>query len=397
MNLLISILQAAHCRSTHQFFVIDALPLVTSPRAARFASVLLKHHEAYLIGSKDPDRTFRDFRNHVLHVGDNLWGGATKQAEKWYQVLVDEINAQNWHEAAYAAGVLSHYFTDPLMPLHTAQSDKESIVHRPMEWSVTKSYQKIRAQWHAQQNPQRFVLPQSERWLTDSIVRGATVAHSHYDELIDRYDLAAGCRKPTAGLDARSVELFSNLFGMAITGWAEVLQRAAEESTAAIPEMPNRLSTVVAALKMPSAWITKRIESREERAAVQAIFDEFDATGTVQANLPSEVVVVQQERQLDRVNSAGSSPSDRHAVKQARREVAHGKSNQGAIFSRGQAAFNRRSISAVCYQTTCKRATGQPTPEPHGQSFVDRRLGRCSFDRAENRQTFCENRHLHRR
>ena len=33
MSLLIKILQAAHCRSTHQFFVLDALPLIENTSA----------------------------------------------------------------------------------------------------------------------------------------------------------------------------------------------------------------------------------------------------------------------------------------------------------------------------------------------------------------------------
>jgi predicted flap endonuclease-1-like 5' DNA nuclease len=317
MNLLIKILQAAHCRSTHQFFVMDALPLVTSPRAQRLSSVLLKHHEAYLIGSKDPDKTFRDFRNHVLHIGDNNWGGATKSVEKWYGILLREIDAQNWQEAAYAAGVLSHYFTDPLMPLHTGQSDKESIVHRPLEWSVTKSYQRIRASWQSNPNAKRFVLPQGDKWITQSVIRGATVAHSYYDELIDRYDLAAGCKNPPAGLDRRSIDILSNLFGMAITGWAQILQRAADESRAAIPHMPLKMATVVATLKMPSAWVTRRIESKEEKAAVQAIFDEFVTTGTVSENLPSEVATVKHEREIDRIEETRQANSKPPVAKQS--------------------------------------------------------------------------------
>ncbi len=304
MNLLIKILQAAHCRSTHQYFVTDALPLVTSPRAARFASVLLKNHHAYLIGAKDPDKTFRDFRNHVLHVGDNHWGGAPAAAENWYGKLQREMAASNWREAAYAAGVLSHYFTDPLMPLHTAQSDMESIIHRPLEWSVTKSYGRIRRRWKSSRNRHPFQLPQGENWLSDAITHGATVAHSHYNELINRYDLQAGTKHPPSGLDNRSIDILALMFGMAITGWAQVLQRAANESRVAIPKTSLSMTTVLATLKMPSAWITRRIESADQHDAVQAIFDEYQATGKVVENLPLEVASVRRERQFDQVDDA---------------------------------------------------------------------------------------------
>ena len=122
MKLLITILQAAHCRSTHQFFVLDALPLLSTSRGQSLSRMLLHYHETYLTGSKDPDNVFRDFRNHVLHVSDGCWGGAGITAEKWYRKLLEKMEQQQWEDAVYAAGVLSHYFTDPLMPLHTAQS-----------------------------------------------------------------------------------------------------------------------------------------------------------------------------------------------------------------------------------------------------------------------------------
>ncbi len=28
------------------------------------------------------------FKNHVLHVRDNFWGGAPEKVESWYRVLV---------------------------------------------------------------------------------------------------------------------------------------------------------------------------------------------------------------------------------------------------------------------------------------------------------------------
>ena len=37
--------------------------------------LILKHHAQYLEGSKAPDKEFKDFKNHVLHVRDNMWGG----------------------------------------------------------------------------------------------------------------------------------------------------------------------------------------------------------------------------------------------------------------------------------------------------------------------------------
>lgn len=300
MDRLITILRAAHCRSTHQFFVLDALPLVQSSRAKLLRGQLLKHHMQYIVGAKDPDKKFRDFRNHVLHVGDGHWGGAPKTAEKWYATLIEKMNSGNWSDAAYAAGVLSHYFTDPLMPLHTAQSEIESIVHRPMEWSVTKSYDKILNRW--KQGDQQVVTEFSNQpgWLADAITSGAEVAHRHYVDLIRQYDLKAGSKRPTEGFNDRSIDTLSGLFGIAITGWSQVLERAANESTAEIPESSLTTATIVAGIKMPVAWIIRRISSAAEQRAVRAIFHEFKTTGGVTKNLPAEVRSVSAEREKDR-------------------------------------------------------------------------------------------------
>ena len=55
-------------------------------------------------------------------------------------MLVDGAQNQSWHEAVYAAGIMSHYYTDPIHPFHTAQSPAENNIHRAVEWSISKSY-----------------------------------------------------------------------------------------------------------------------------------------------------------------------------------------------------------------------------------------------------------------
>lgn len=300
MDRLITILRAAHCRSTHHFFAVDAIPLVGTTRGKALCSVLLKHHDRYLVGAKDPDKKFRDFRNHVLHVGDGYWGGAPKTSEKWYRTLIECLDDSRWSDAAYAAGVLSHYFTDPLMPLHTAQTKRESVVHRPLEWSVTKSYDKIHRRWQQGDHKVVFELAGNRGWIGQAVIRGAEVANRYYEELVEDYNLTAGAKRPTEGFDDRSIDTLAGLFGIAITGWARILERAAEQTHAEIPDDSLSIATLVATIKMPVAWIVRRIESRAEQKAVKAIFEEYQQTGKVKRNLPAEVKSVREERQRDR-------------------------------------------------------------------------------------------------
>jgi len=300
MNLLITLLKAAHCRSTHHHFALDALAYLTSRRGKLLGNVLLKHYDQYLLGAKDPDTRFRDFRNHVLHVSDNDWGGAPAAAEKWYRQLIVQLDRERWSEAAYAAGVLSHYFTDPLMPLHTAQSEVEAIVHRPIEWSINQSYRRILKRFHLGETQVVFELASDPGWLSHAIKRAARVAYRHYAPLIRGYDLAVGTRRPQDGFDEASIDILAGLFGLSIVGWAAVLERAANNTRSKIPAMNLTLTTVVASIKVPSAWVTRKIESAAEQQAVRAIFEEFQATGNVVIHRPPEVVSVGSEREKDR-------------------------------------------------------------------------------------------------
>lgn len=200
MDAIVAILRAAHCKSTHHYFAIDALHEVPSSRGKSLADLLLANYSDYLKGAKDPDNVFKDFENHVLHVRDGYWGGAAKTAEKWLEQSNRMLSSGNWKEAAYAIGVLSHYFTDPFMPLHTAQSPRETIVHRPLEWSVCCSYQSIFKMACEDSQLESFPIGSASNWLTDSILRGATMANRYYEPLMDDYDMKESGRHPELAL-----------------------------------------------------------------------------------------------------------------------------------------------------------------------------------------------------
>ena len=109
MSALFRITYAAHANGTHHKLALDALTHMQRPDAEDWRRVFLVHIEKYLEGAKAPDNTFKDFKNHVLHVGDKYWGGAPEKVEEWYATTVAALRAQNWADAAYAAGVLSQF------------------------------------------------------------------------------------------------------------------------------------------------------------------------------------------------------------------------------------------------------------------------------------------------
>lgn len=355
MSLITTILRAAHCRSTHHYFAIDALDYVQTDTGHRLANLLLKYHDEYLIGAKAPDKSFRDFQNHVLHVADNFWGGAPKSCEKWLRRTIEHLNQRQWKQAAYACGVLSHYFTDPFMPLHTAQSDRESLVHRPMEWSVCKSYNVIYEQ--ATQRPaQPYTLPDGEHWISEAVIQGATTAYTHYHRLVEIYDLERGCKQPEAGLNEESRQKLADLFSLTTHAWGSVVDRIAVQAAEAIPDFSLGFTALMATIDMPLAWVIRKVSNAKEQRAVKQLFAEYEATGTLQKHLPPEISVVQQE--LIKTQSTPLHPSgDSSATVAAQPRIAILRPADDKRTS--QTASPRTQAS-----TELTRAAGQPASRP---------------------------------
>ncbi len=203
MNPLHQIVRAGHCRLTHQLFAIDALPLVQTEAGQRLAGWLLRYYRRYLRGAIDPDLRFRDFHNHVIHVQDGFWGGAPRVAHQWYDRLQRYLRQRRFADAAHAAGVLSHYFTDPIQPLNTAYSQAEEVVHAPLLWSIQRDYQPIYRQWQSDDLRVIFQLADGPGWLGAAMLHGAKYSHQRYDALVQCYRLDAAVNDPSAGIDSQ--------------------------------------------------------------------------------------------------------------------------------------------------------------------------------------------------
>ena len=288
MSLLFTIIRAAHANGTHHKLALDALTELQSPDAEKWRRLFLKHAEPYLAGAKAPDTEFKDFKNHVLHVRENFWGGAPERAQHWYGELVEELRCARWPEAARAAGILSHYAVDPLQPLHTGQSDAENAVHRAIEWSISRSYDDLRNAAPALVDDGIVKAATGPHWLASAICAGAGRANAHYESLIAHYDLKKGVVDPPAGLDANSRRFIGVLIRQASALHAHVLDRAFLECGVTPPDVPLTAETVMAALKIPAKQLAKRISNAETRAQVEAIYHELTTTGKVEATLDEE-------------------------------------------------------------------------------------------------------------
>ena len=287
MNLLFRIVYAAHANGTHHKLALDSLRFLSAPDAEAWRRLFLSEAEVYLEASKVPDKEFKDFKNHVLHVRDDYWGGAPEKVESWYKMLVRALSDGAWHEAIWAAGIMSHYYTDPIHPFHTAQSTAESEIHRAVEWSISKSYDQL---WRATAalEPPAIEIGSDATAIKDHVIAGAERANVHYETLIRHYDFARGVVEPTEGLDPVTRQLVTELLLYAAVGTARLLDRAIVEAAAAPPKVSLTARTVVAGLKIPSKWVTRKLADAADRRQVEAMFDELTETGRVDATLPED-------------------------------------------------------------------------------------------------------------
>lgn len=289
---LFNLLFAWKCSSTHHKLAMDALRLVQGDAAVAWRNLCLAEIDAYLEGSKAPDNKFKDFRNHVLHVGENYWGGAVVATRLWYGKTVEAMRAGQWREAVYNAGVLSHYYTDPIQPLHTGQSEAEGIIHRASEWSIACAYRELTDLLETQEGWPAVVVPTGDDWLEQMVRGGAALAHPHYQACIDHYDLKRGVKHPPAGLDQELRQRLSGLIGHAVAGFARITEQALAEADVVPPARGLTLATWITQIKIPLLWVTQKMTNSRERAVVETLHKEFLATGKVLQTLPEDEATV---------------------------------------------------------------------------------------------------------
>lgn len=289
MSLLASVIIAHKCRSTHHRIAMDALSLLSGSDAERWRGFFLAQHDAFLKGAKAPDTTFKDFKNHVCHVGDGYWGGAPATAQRWYGEAVERLRAKQWADGAYALGVLSHYYADPVQPFHTGQTEEEGDIHRAVEWSIAKSYDVLKERLITQRGGYPAIaLPTGPEWVADMVRNGAEASNPSYDLFIDHYDVDAGVKDPPAGLDDAMRDAIADLIGHATVGVAHLIDRARAEAGVTPPAYNLTVRGYLASVDIPVRWITRKMADAGEARTVKAMYDELQTTGRVEKTLSDD-------------------------------------------------------------------------------------------------------------
>ena len=283
---------ANECRNTHHKLVMDSLKHLQREDGESWKKLFVKYFEVFLQGSKDPDKKFRDFRNHVLHVQDNFWGGPVAQAERWYDSTVKRLSEGDFKSAVYCAGVLSHYYMDPLMPLHTGQSEEEGVVHRACEWSINKAFKGLMTELEQGGGYPKVELPVGTEWLKKLIHHNATMANRHYQTFIDHYDIHVGSVRPVDGLDDELREISSALLGYASISFARILEKAIQDSGAKPEGSSGMALRFYYLLTRPVSWGMKWMRHWGGTRRVGKIADEYLKFGKVIDALPVDEQVV---------------------------------------------------------------------------------------------------------
>lgn len=289
MSLVYNTLFAAKASGTHHKLAMSGLTRLERHDAEDWRDLFLSEIDLYLKGAKAPDDEFKDFKNHVLHVGENDWGGAISACKQWYAKTVEAFGQKNWKDGVYNFGVLTHYLTDPVMPFHTGQSERETVIHRAAEWSVTKSYDELAAMLQKDLGGWPSVdVAESDDWLPKLVKAGAVKSHAHYDFLIDHYNFDVGVKSPAGGWDRDAKEVLARLLGWASCAVGKTLERVIDDAGVFPPHVVLSVQTLIASFNVPVKFITKNMTDAKERALVEAMYLEYKRTGKVLESMPAD-------------------------------------------------------------------------------------------------------------
>ncbi len=133
--------------------------------------------------------------------------------------------------------------------------------------------------------PPTFDLGSDTAWIKDHVIAGAETSNAHYERLIAHYNFDRGVVEPPEGLDEICRQLIAELLAYAAAGHAALLDRAFEEAGVTPPEGRLTAATFVASLKIPLKWLTRKMEDAADRRQVEAMYDELQSTGSVEATL----------------------------------------------------------------------------------------------------------------
>ncbi len=260
--------------NTHEWIAFKAATSLPD----EWKKVFIKHVEKLLEGAKAPDRSFHDFRNHVMHPPK--WGGAPSAALKWKENMINALKDKNWSEAVYSAGVLSHYIADPFHPLHTGQTAEEAKIHKFFEFGTSRSLKKYDS----------ISMSRKENLaLDEEIIKGATRSHEYYFDVITMYDPSkANKNKWEDGIPDELHEIIKQILEEATSlvhgAWLDAIKEAAIKP----PKTNLTFTSFIMRIKAPIYFVKKWLANRYFKTTTKKMLKELREKGTVYQSIPPD-------------------------------------------------------------------------------------------------------------
>ncbi|MHA1882751.1 MAG: zinc dependent phospholipase C family protein [Candidatus Thorarchaeota archaeon] len=197
--------------TTHQFIVSTARDAISN---SSWLEVFEYYTPELLAGSTTPDQVFQDWPNHLYYpeTGEHT---APEAAKRWYDFARINFSCGNWEAGFFATGVMSHYFTDPHIPVHTGSN-----------WPGHSAYE---TEINANLGGLTLTTPTEDYIanVSQAVIDAATYSHQYYDTVVAAYPN----EDSEAFDDAAIVTLTENCLSLAIDNTLDLFYNLTEGFT----------------------------------------------------------------------------------------------------------------------------------------------------------------------
>lgn len=157
---------------THQFIVSEALEGISN---VSWVEAFNFYKSRILSGSITPDQSWQDWDNHLYYPETGEYN-APAAAARWYENAYGNFSLGEWSLGFWSMGVMSHYYADPCIPVHT---DEWWPGHSGYEADINENYATLSIT-----SPSESIVTNVSQFVVDS----AVYSHQFYDDVYSAYD-----------------------------------------------------------------------------------------------------------------------------------------------------------------------------------------------------------------
>jgi hypothetical protein len=158
--------------ATHMFMVSEVMNHVSDES---WAEVIDYYAPEVLAGCTTPDQAWQDWDNHLYYPETGEYT-APQAAQRWFNFARDNFTEGDWENGFFAYGVMTHYFSDPCIPVHT---DSNWPGHAGYEKDINENLDEL-----SLETPMEVLIDNVSQFVIDC----ATYSHQYYDTITEYYD-----------------------------------------------------------------------------------------------------------------------------------------------------------------------------------------------------------------